>query len=478
MTKERSWDLVIQLAKKKGFEPGALTISEAVELAEELKLPFSDVVIAEAMHEESLSYTEVLEQVEAAFQHNLEAVRIGMTSGKSFLMGESARELAENDFEKKIIEDDFINKALVYTLAAQVGNHAIGLQPCAGTGDSCPYTGLFRAMLEFYPKEKALKATAAMLKVGTIFREGKASTGCNMEGFGAGAAATAAAFVELKDGSASAVERAVTLAVSPTIANPCTPRVMVAGLCSTHICGAVLMGNLAASLAVYTTIPVHVPADVMIAMAAKIHTVSAKHVVPVVNKYMRSFFKTNSAVEEYISPEVKSKEKAQAEETVQGAREKTRELAGAANSIVKPFGQAVVGGSSQAVGSPTNAARVAHYLSQGRITKVIVELYPELFARRGINLPGILMGACFGAHTGDGKMYHEVMEKVKAEGIEVEVREVDEAQLQRITVIATEQSSMVESLNRGGGRIAIRDATPSKDEALKAAQELAIVVTD
>ncbi|HHW07525.1 MAG TPA: serine dehydratase [Clostridia bacterium] len=469
---------MIRLAEEKAYKLGALTISETVELAEQLGLSFSEVVIAEAMYEEDLSREEVLAQVEGAFQHNLSAIEIGLTSGKSFLMGETARELAENDFAKKIVGDDFLNKALVYTVAAQIGNHSVGLEPCAGTGDSCPYTGLFRAMLECYPKEKALQAAAAMLKVGTIFREGKVSTGCNMEGFGAGAAATAAAFVELKDGSAAAVERAITLAVSPTIANPCTPRVMVAGLCATHICGALLMGNLAAGLAVHTGIPVLVPADVMIAMAAEIHTVSAKHVVPVVNRYMRAFFKTNAAVEAYISPEIKSKEKALAEETVQGAREKMRELAGKANPIVKPFGPAVVGGSSQAVGSPTNAARVAHYLARGTVTKVVVELYPELFARRGINLPGILMGACFGAHTGDGQMYHQVMDKVKAAGIEVEVKEVDEPQLQRITVMATERSSMVESLNRGGGRIAIRDAMPSKDEALKAAQELGIVVTD
>lgn len=471
-------DLIIDLAKKKGYEPGALTISEAVDLAEELKLSVSDVVIAEAMYEEGLSSDQVLEKLEAAFAHNLKALNIGLTTGKSFLLGEAPRELAEDDFNKKIVEDAFLNKALVYTLAAQVGNHSLGLQPCAGTGDACPYTGLFKAMREFYPREQALRAAAVLLKVGTIFREGKTSTGCNMEGFGAGAAATAAALVELKGGKARDVERAITLALSPTIANPCTPRVMVAGLCATHICGAVLIGNLAAHLAMNTTIPVHVPADVMIAMAAEIHAVSAKHVVPVVNKYMRSFFKTNAAVEEYIGQEVKAKEKILAEETVKKAREKMRELAQKANSIVKPFGQAVVGGSSQAVGSPTNAARVAHYLAKGKITKVIVELYPELFARRGINVPGILMGACFGAHTGDGQMYHEVMAKVREAGIEVEIREVDEPQLQRITVIASQQSSMVESLNRGGGRIVIRDARPSKEAALKAAEDLEIVVTD
>jgi len=35
---------------------------------------------------------------------------------------------------------------------------------------------------------------------------------------------------------------------------------------------------------------------------------------------------------------------------------------------------------------------------------------------------------------------------------------------------------MVDTLNRGGGRLVLRDASPSKDEALKIAKELGIVV--
>lgn len=467
---------IMEFAATKGYSPGALTIGETIEIAKELGCPVSHVVIAEAMDEKKLEYNEVLASMEAAFEHNLQAIDVGMTHGKSFLMGQAARELAENNFAAKIIDDDFINKALVYTIAAQVGNHAVGLTPCAGTGDSCPYTGLFKAMKEFYGLEKAAKSAAVMLKVGTIFREGKTTTGCNMEGLGAGSAATAAAIVELYGGTPEAMEKAMVLALSPTIANPCTTRVMVAGLCASHICGAILNGNLSAKLTMYTTLPVNVPVDVMVAMAAAVHPVSAKHVVPVVNEFMRAFFKTNEEVENYISDEIKNAEQESVENIIKAAKERVKALARASNSIVSPFGQAVVGGSSQAVGSPTNTGRIAHYLARGNIKKVKIELYPELFARRGINVPGILMGAVYGSPTSDGDMYRDVMGKVLAQEIEVEIIEVDEAHVQRVTIETDDISSMVDALNRGGGRLVLRNASPSLDKAKKVAQELGIVL--
>jgi L-serine dehydratase len=469
---------ILELAKSRGYEPGAFTLGESISLAAELGLAVSDVVIAEAMEKNGLTFTEVLNALETAFQHNLQALEIGLADGHSFLMGSVARELADNNFAKKLIEDEFINKVLVYTLAAQIGNHSVGLEPCAGTGDACPYTGLFKALMEDYDRERALRAAAVMLKVGTIFRVGKTSTGCNMEGFGAGAAATAAALAELRGGRPEEVGKAVVLALSPTIATPCTPRVMVAGLCATHIGGAVLVGNLAANLAVNTSIPVTVPVDVMIAMARAVHPVSAAHVVPVVNKYLQSFFKTNQDVERYVDEHVRKREQEAMRQTIDMAMKEAKGLSGKANSIVRPFGQAVVGGSSQAVGSPTNAARIAHYLAKGNIKKVRIELYPELFARRGINVPGILMGAVYGAHTGDSEMYREVMGKVLSQEIEVEILEVNEPQLQRITVETTEGIFMVDTLNRGGGRVVIRSAKPSREAALAAAQELGIVVVE
>ena len=130
-----------------------------------------------------------------------------------------------------------------------------------------------------YNLDEIGRVASLILKIGSVFRVGKVSTGCNMEGFGAGACAISAAIVYLKGGTARDMERAMVLALSPTIGVPCTPRVMVPGLCATHIGGAVLIGALAASLALKTNIEVNVPIDVMISMAAEIHRISAKEIV-------------------------------------------------------------------------------------------------------------------------------------------------------------------------------------------------------
>lgn len=470
---------IVDHIKEKGYQVGSLTLGEVIDIATDLDLRVSDVIIAEAMHKNSMTKEEVVDAVLNAFAHNLYAAKVGITSGSSFLLGKVPQELAADNYAHRLFEDDFINKILVNTLASQVGNHSCGLQPCAGTGDSCTYTGLFIALQETVEdKEELARAVSVMLKVGTIFRAGKTSTGCNMEGFGAGAAATAATLVELRKGSPKAMERAVVLALSPTIGNPCTPRVMVAGLCATHIGGGVVIANLAANLALHTTIPVNVPVDVMISMAAAVHPVSAKQIVPVVVKYMQPFFKTNLEVEHFISDQVKEREHVTIKQTMELAVEEARALASKANSIVKPFGDAVVGGSSQAVGSPTNTGRIAHELAKGEITGVKIELYPELFARRGINVPGILMGAVLGASTDNGKAYREVMQSVLDKKITVDIVEVDEPQMQRVTIYATEQNAMVEALNRGGARLVLKNASPSKEEARLAAQRLGIVLVD
>lgn len=470
---------IYECVKQKGYTFGSLTLGETIEIAGELNLRVSDVIIAEAMDQNAMTREEVLDDVLNAFAHNLYAAEVGITSGSSFLLGTIPRELAADNFSNRLIEDDFINKILVYTLAAQVGNHSCGLQPCAGTGDSCTYTGLYRALQEFVEdKEERARAVAVMLKVGTIFRAGKTTTGCNMEGFGAGSAATAATLVELHKGSPEAMAKAVVLALSPTIGTPCTPRVMVAGLCTTHIGGGVLIGNLAANLAMKTSIPVNVPVDVMIAMAAAIHPVSAEQLVPIVIRYMQPFFKKNLEVEYFIEEGVREQEHAIIEKTMASAIQEARALARKANSIVKPFGEAVVGGSSQAVGSPTNTARIAHALAKGEITGVKIELYAELFARRGINVPGILMAAVLGASTDNGNAYREIMDKVRQKKINVEIVKVDEPQMQRITIFATEQNSMVEALNRGGARLVLQKASPSLEEARFAAQSMGIVLVD
>ncbi|MFZ7102773.1 MAG: serine dehydratase [Peptococcaceae bacterium] len=467
-------DKIYRTARENHLQMGHLTLGDCIKIADEAATSVSEVIIAEAMHVNKMDKNEVCSAVIASFSHNLYATELGVTSGSSFLFGNIGRELTGIG-APKIIADHFLNKVLVYTLATQIGNHSIGLQPCAGTGDSCPYTGFMKALIEDYEdQDKIAHVAAVVLKIGTMFRAGKTTTGCNMEGFGAGAAALAAGFTELAGGKPAEIGKAVVLALSPTIANPCTPRVMVAGLCATHIGGAVMIAKLASQLAMHTTIPVTVPVDVMVAMAAAVHPVSAKAIVPMVIKYMEPFFKTNYAVENYVDLSVKESEEERKHEIIHKALEEARGLAEKANSIVKPFGAVVVGGSSQAVGSPTNAARIVHFLAKGEITKVTIELYPELFARRGINVPGILMAAVFGAATDDGIAYKEVMDKIKQKNISVQILQTEESQMQRITLQTAEGIFAIETLNRGGGRLVLKKAYPSLEAAREIANKLSI----
>ena len=455
-----------------------LTLGEVIDISKEFGQSPIEVILTEAKIQTGKSRQGVLSEALAQFEHNFKAIEIGLSTGESLLFGTLGTQL--NDIKgTKLIGDEFVDKALTYTLAAQVGNHTIGLRPCAGTGDPCPYTGLLKAMMESgYEESRISEIACLMLKVGSMFRVGKITTGCNMEGFGAGATAIAAAMVELKGGTAEDMERAMVLAISPTIAVPCTPRVMVPGLCATHIGGAILIGNMAAGLAVNTSLEVNVPIDVMMAVVTEVHPISAKHVVPTVIKYMEPFFKTNPAVEKLIDEEIKQKEQAEINKAIQEADLIAKKLAEGASSITDTLGEAVAGGSSQAVGSPTNAARIAHHLAKGNIKKVKVELYSELFARRGINIPGILMGAVFGVSTSDYSMYAEVMGKVEKMGIQVDILEVEEFQLQRITIETDDVCSMVDTLNRGGGRLVLRDASPCKEKALEIANKLGIVLVN
>ena len=102
--------------------------------------------------------------------------------------------------------------------------------------------------------------------------------------------------------------RAVVLAMSPTIGVPCTPRVIVSGLCATHIGGAVAMGDLASSLALKTSLPVAIDADVMLAMAARIHTQAAPVITGINLDYMRPYFKRSAEVDRYIAEETRRDE--------------------------------------------------------------------------------------------------------------------------------------------------------------------------
>jgi len=457
---------------------GKLTLGEIIDLADQLKVRASDIVVAEAIEVHKMGYGEVIQAVLDSFKFNLLSLEQGLSGGESFLLGRIGNELASlKQRGAVLIGDRFIDKAVIYTLAAEVGNHQMGLQPCAGTGDSCVYTGLMKALLETKRSIQEIGQIASLIiKIGTFFKEGKKTTGCNMEGFGAGAACTAAGLTELRKGSPKQVGKAIVLALSPTIAVPCTPRVIVSGLCATHIGGAVLIGNLAANLVLKTSIPVMVDVDVMLAMATSIHSNAAPIITKLNLRYMRPYFKREEQVDQYILPEVRKEEAKEAEDVVNRAREEIRRLAETANPIISPFGEAVVGGSSIAVGSPTNMGRIAHELYQGEIKRISIGLTTDLFARRAINIPGILMGAVFGASTNDIKMYHKVLKEISKMDIEVKIYQIDEPEVQRVAIEATQKDAMVDALNRGGGRIKLVDAKPSLKEAFLAAQRLGIKV--
>jgi L-serine dehydratase len=453
-------------------------LSELIQLADKNGAGLSHIVAAQGMAQERISYEVLLNKVMESFRHNLKVCELGLTRGRSFLLGTVASDLARaNQQGRALIQDDLINRAMMYTLATEVGNHEVGLNPCAGTGDSCPYTGLIRALQEHpYPEEKVALATALILKIGSIFRVGKQTTGCNMEGLGAGAAATAAVLTELRGGTPAQAGKAIVLALSPTVAVPCTPRVMVPGLCATHITGAILLGNQGANLALNTSLPVPVDVDVMIAMAARIHREAAPTISAINIRYLRPFFERNEEVEKLVSADIRRKEEEEREKVLQEAREEIRWMVKQSAPLTQTLGEIVFGGSSMAVGSPTNMGRVAHKLAGGKITRVKIELTHDLFSRRAINVPGILMGALYGSRTDDIESYRRVVGDVLRSGIPVELVPVAEPEVQRIWLETNEKKVMVDSRNRGGGRLTIVDALPSKEEAIAAAKGLGIVI--
>lgn len=456
-----------------------LTMGEAIALAKEQGVRVVDVVLTENELSTGLNREELLNRVMDEYAHNLKAVELGVTEGSSFLLGNVAAQLREKG-PGACFKDEFLDRALMYTVGAEIGNHCIGVRPCAGTGDSCPYAGFIRALMDAGTDAKTVAEIAAlMLKIGGLFRVGKVTTGCNMEGFGAGAACVAAATVALENGTPEQMEKAMVLAMSPTIGVPCTPRVLVPALCTTHVGGAILIGMYSARICMAVDMNVNVPFDVMLAMASLVHVTSAKNIVPTVVEYMEPFFQRTASVESLVRPEVREAEQKQIKETLAKAAEISKKLAEGAGTVLSTFGEAVVGGSSQAVGSPTNCARIAHaLLEEGeKVKKITVELYPELFARRTINIPGVLMGAVYGASTADHEMYEKSVDMVKADGVEVEIVEGREHGIQKVTLLTDKgRTVQVDTLNRGGGRVVLRDAVPSLEKAQEAAKRLGIVV--
>lgn len=452
------------------------TLGELINLASTEKVSLSQFLVAEAMARENKDYEVILSELIKVFDHNFNGLEVGLTRGRSFLLGTVGSDLYKYS-DNVLIEDSLINKALVYTLATEVGNHEIGLQPCAGTGDSCPYTGLIKALMdEGVETEKVALAAAVILKVGSFFRAGKRTTGCNMEGYGAGAAATAAALTDLRGGTPSQVAKAIVLAISPTIGVPCTPRVMAQGLCATHISGAILIGNQAANLVLKTSLPVDIDVDVMLAMAAKVHVEAAPVISKINLAYLEPYFRKRPQVESFVDESVRRAEQEQIDAVENKAREEVRKMAASARPLPKVFGDVVVGGSSIAVGSPTNMARICHEMIAGEIKKIEIELTTDLFKRRAINIPAILMAAIYGARTDDAKMYHEIFERPEYRNIDIQIKHDETPEVQRIRIVATEKSASVDARNRGGGRVAIIKAEPSLEEAFEAAEKLGIEI--
>ena len=159
-----------------------LTMGETIALAKEYGVRVVDVVLTESELRTGLDREGVLKAVMEEYAHNLKAVEIGVSGGNSFLLGTVPTQLKEMG-PGTIFADVLLDKALMYTVAAEVGNHCIGVRPCAGTGDPCPYTGFLRALMDVGTDETTLAEVAClMLKVGSLFRVAKVTTGCNLEG--------------------------------------------------------------------------------------------------------------------------------------------------------------------------------------------------------------------------------------------------------------------------------------------------------
>jgi L-serine dehydratase len=225
-----------------------------------------------------------------------------------------------------------------------------------------------------------------------------------------------------------------------------------------------------------TSLPVPVDVDVMIAMAARIHREAAPAISAVNIRYLRPFFETNEEVEKLVSDAIRRKEEEEKETVLREAREEIRWMVKQSAPLTRTLGEIVFGGSSMAVGSPTNMGRIAHKLAGDEIRRVKIELTHDLFSRRAINVPGILMGALYGSQTDDIESYRRVVGDVLRRGVPVELVPVVEPEVQRIWLETKEKKVMVDSRNRGGGRLAIVNALPSKEEAIAAAKELGIVV--
>lgn len=112
-----------------------------VALATEFETRVIDVVLLESEIQTGLSRAEILTRVMAEYDHNIRALEIGLADGESILLGTVASQL--NIIEgPKCFGDKMLDDALLFTLAAQVGNHCIGSGPVPEPGIPVPMPDL------------------------------------------------------------------------------------------------------------------------------------------------------------------------------------------------------------------------------------------------------------------------------------------------------------------------------------------------
>src|SRR4030043_2107903 len=122
MKRDVFFESLITEIKKKGVPLGKLTLGEVIALADELKVRASDIVIAEAMETQKLSYAEVIQAVLDSFKFNLLSLEIGLSKGGSFLLGRIGNELSKRMARGSVlIGDRFIDKVGIYTLPPEAG---------------------------------------------------------------------------------------------------------------------------------------------------------------------------------------------------------------------------------------------------------------------------------------------------------------------------------------------------------------------
>jgi L-serine dehydratase len=75
-------------------------------------------------------------------------------------------------------------------------------------------------------------------------------------------------------------------------------------------------------------------------------------------------------------------------------------------------------------------------------------------------------------------MYAKVMDTPEVKALDISLKELAEPEVQRIRIFGEGASAWLDARNRGGARVAIVDAEPSREAALQAARKLGIQIVD